>query len=172
MEKIDQKFLNELASKAKHLPRKRLNHNFHADSSDFIQRMLNTWCVDTYVRPHKHENPDKRESWVILQGKALIIEFNDEGDIAQSAILGQDENLVIEIAPRTWHTVLALEPHTVVYEVKDGPYDPADDKIYAPWAPEEGTSEGDSYRKYLLKELDFFVFRFSSAVPSLSKVGL
>lgn len=160
MKKIDQNFLNDLAEKATKESRKRLNYNFHNDSSDYLQRMLNSWTEDAYVRPHKHESPDKFESWVYVQGRAVVIEFDDEGRITDHAILGEDENKVVEVQPKTWHTVLSLEPHTVVYEVKDGPYSAKTDKIFAPWSPAEDSPEADMYRKKLLKELGFFAFLF------------
>ena len=40
-------------------PRLRLNHNFHDDLADPINRMLNALEPGTYLQPHKHENPDK-----------------------------------------------------------------------------------------------------------------
>jgi hypothetical protein len=41
----------------------------------------------------------------------------------------------------------------VVFESKDGPYSPLNDKDFAPWAPVEGTSEAGVYNKSLLKKL-------------------
>lgn len=67
MEKIkiaDLKFLQKLSKEANVSPRKRKNYNFHETPEDSIQRMLNALHPDTYIRPHKHENPDKREVFV------------------------------------------------------------------------------------------------------------
>ncbi|MGD8861079.1 MAG: hypothetical protein PVI30_13820 [Myxococcales bacterium] len=33
---------------------------------------------------------------------------------------------------------MALEPDTLIYEVKPGPWSAATDKSFAPWAPAEG----------------------------------
>ena len=113
--------------------------------------MLNAIEPSTYVRPHKHENPDKVEAFVILKGKVLIVEFDDSGNIRASIVLSLNDGVYgVEIPPRTWHTIVSLEPETVVYEVKEGPYSPIDDKDFASWAPNENSKECDSYIKDLL----------------------
>ena len=38
-----------------------------------------------------------------------------------------------------------LEPDTVVFEVKPGPYQPTSDKDFAPWAPAEGGPDAPAY---------------------------
>ena len=39
--------------------------------------------------------------------------------------------------PGAWHCTLSLQRGTVLYEVTQGPYDPATGKHFAPWAPTE-----------------------------------
>ena len=68
MIKIDSKIINHLNSIAEGSSRKRINHNFHKESSDLLQRMLNAMEPGTYIQPHKHENPEKREVFLILNG--------------------------------------------------------------------------------------------------------
>ena len=46
---------------------------------------------------------------------------------------------------------VSLKPDTVIYEVKAGPYKDSIDKSFAPWAPAEGTVEGQDYLKNLLQ---------------------
>ena len=53
--------------------------------------------------------------------------------------------------PGQYHTLAALKPDTVIYEVKAGPYKDSIDKSFAPWAPAEGTVEGQDYLKNLLQ---------------------
>ena len=109
---------------------------------------------DTYVRPHKHVNPDKREVFFILKGKAAVIEFDEKGNITDHEILDPLQgSYAAEIAPGVFHTIVSLETGTVAYEVKDGPYNPEDDKHFAAWAPEEGSAESDPYLKNLLSEI-------------------
>jgi len=75
--KIDDNFIGEILKIAKVSPRKRTNYNFHKTYDAPVQRMLNAAEPGTYVRPHKHENPDKIEAFIILKGRALIVEFDE-----------------------------------------------------------------------------------------------
>ncbi|MDJ1504083.1 WbuC family cupin fold metalloprotein [Xanthocytophaga agilis] len=148
---INQALLDQVTEKARTVPRLRMNHNFHQTPTDLLNRMLNAMEPGTYVRPHKHENPDKREAFLILRGRILVVAFDEKGEIKDhvelNPVLG---NFGLEIPPRTYHTLIALETGSVLYELKDGPYNPTDDKQFAPWAPEEGTTEATTYMENLL----------------------
>ena len=147
---ISSQVLDELSRKAVNSPRKRLNLNYHNDWADPINRMLNAFEPDTYVQPHKHENPDKREIFVVLRGSLAVIFFDNDGTPTEFVLLNRENgNYAVEIAPGTWHTIIALESGSVVYEVKDGPYSPLDDKNFASWAPKEGMTECTAYLKKL-----------------------
>ena len=116
--------------------------------------MLNAMEPDTYFQPHKHENPDKAEVFFVLRGKILIVEFDEKGNIIDYIVLDSKEgNYGVEIPPRTYHTIISLEEGTVAYEVKDGPYNPIDDKNFASWAPKEGDNNAWDYNKKLLHKL-------------------
>jgi cupin fold WbuC family metalloprotein len=148
---IDRELLSKVSSEAKTSARLRKNYNFHSDYADPTNRMLNAFEPGTYVRPHKHESPDKWEVFVVLTGRALILRFNREGEIIERIVLDQAQGVYgVELPPREWHTVLSLAPGTVLYEVKPGPYAPIDDKNFAPWAPEEGSPEVAAYLASLL----------------------
>ncbi|MFA6079121.1 MAG: WbuC family cupin fold metalloprotein [Candidatus Omnitrophota bacterium] len=154
MLKINSKLISGACEKARTSARKRATHNFHSSPGDPIQRFINAIEPDTYIRPHKHENPDKREIFIILRGQALALEFDDSGKVKDFIILGAGTaNSGVEFAPRVWHTIIALEEGTAVYELKDGPYLPIDDKNFAPWAPKEGALEAIEFNRKLLKEL-------------------
>lgn len=156
MIEINTELLDGVSSKAKTAPRKRMNYNFHKEMSDPLHRMINALEPGTYVRPHKHENPDKMESFVVLRGKVLVITFNEDGDIVHRSIL--DPNIGkygVEIAPRIFHTIISLEPGSAVYEVKNGPYTPVDDKNFATWAPSEGDPEAVNYMTSLLEKTGY-----------------
>jgi cupin fold WbuC family metalloprotein len=151
---IDKKLTDALTSEAVSLPRKRKNYNFHRVFSDPMNRMLHAMEPETYVQPHKHENPDKREVFIVLKGRVAVVEFDDAGNIVDSIIMNPGiGNYGAEIKSRTWHSLIALEKGSIVYEVKDGPYDPSDDKFFAPWAPSEGDPEAEGYKKTILNQL-------------------
>jgi cupin fold WbuC family metalloprotein len=154
MQKINNELLNSVLAKAKESPRRRMNHNFHTDFSDPINRMLNCFVSDTYFRPHKHENPDKREVFLVLKGSLVVIIFDEVGNIIDHIVLNQaNGSFGVEIPPREWHTIVCLEPETVIYELKDGPYMPINDKNFAQWAPAEGEAGCKEIQDKWLKEL-------------------
>ncbi len=152
---IDDQLLSELSAEAQKRERKRVNYNFHSTYNDPINRMLNAFEPGTYVQPHKHENPDKREVFLLLKGKLAMVFFNDAGEITEHVILSHFEgNYAVEIPPKVWHTVVSLEKGTVVYEIKDGPYVQAIDKNFASWAPKEGETACSEYLEKLTVELN------------------
>jgi cupin fold WbuC family metalloprotein len=147
---IDQQLTASVTEEAKNSARFRKNYNFHQDYADPVNRMLNAIEPGTYVRPHKHESPDKFEVFIVLSGKALVIRFDDAGAILEHSILNRSSGIYgVEFAAREWHTIISLVSGTVLYEVKAGPYAPIDDKNFAPWAPIEGSPEAAGYLESL-----------------------
>jgi cupin fold WbuC family metalloprotein len=121
---------------------------FHSDGSDVHQRMLNAIQPGSYIRPHRHHHPPKSETIVILQGALKYVVFDDRGAIEEVFMLSSDGLIAgIDTEPGVFHTFLAVRPNSVVFESKTGPYDPASDKDFAPWAPAEEDKE--SARVYL-----------------------
>ncbi len=143
---IDNKLINTVSSQAIASIRKRKNLNFHKDYSDNLQRLLNAMEPDTYVHPHKHETPNKREVFIILRGSIAVIIYDNTGTITNITILNHNNGIYgVEIPPSTWHSLVSLQTNSVLYEVKDGPYDVNTDKIFATWAPNENTKEATEY---------------------------
>jgi cupin fold WbuC family metalloprotein len=155
MQRIDQRLINQVSAEAGMAARKRKNYNFHTEENDPLQRMLNALEPGTYIVPHRHVNPAKREAFIILKGRVLFIEFDDTGHITDHCILDSATgNFGAEIHPGSYHTLIALEEGSVIYEIKDGPYHAKTDKEFAPWAPpEQHTEAAASYLQQLLGEL-------------------
>ena len=143
--------MDALAARAAEAPRRRTNHNFHA-LADPYQRMLNVAQPGTYIAPHVHRDPAKSESFVVLRGEIAFFCFDDDGEVTLARRLGPGQEAVgVDLLPGVWHTFLATAPDTVVFEAKNGPYDPATDKTFAPWAPAEGEAGLAAYMAALLK---------------------
>jgi cupin fold WbuC family metalloprotein len=123
-------------------------HMFHADERDPVQRMLNALQPSTYGRPHRHGIPPKSETILLLRGCLGFVSFSPGGTAQESdfVLLGPQSGTVgLDCRAGVWHTFFALEPDTVVFEVKQGPFDAATDKDPAPWAPAENTIDGSHY---------------------------
>lgn len=136
MKLIDKKLLDETTERAKQSPRLRMNYNFHESLDDPINRLINAIEPDTYLRPHRHKNPDKNEVFLMLRGRAALFLFDDNGNITEQVIL--DPNAGVyggEIPYNVWHTLIVLDSGSVVYEVKQGPFTPLSPDNMAPWSP-------------------------------------
>ncbi len=136
---------------ARSSPRRRMNFNFHATLDENPSRLLNVLLRGTYITPHRHSEPPKAESFVVLEGRIAVLIFGDAGRVEQRHVIGHgDAALGIDIAPGVWHTAAALSEHAVCFEVKPGPYVQAVDKEFAPWAPREGDPRCTEYLESLL----------------------
>ncbi len=150
---LDDALMDQLRDQARAAPRKRAVHRFH-QLEEPVQRMLNAIEPESYVRPHKHENPDKFEAFVALRGRAVVVTFDAGGAIQGGVVIAaRGGTRGVEIPPRTFHSILSLEAGTVLFELGLGPYDPATHKRWAPWAPEEGTPEGLAYMSEVRRAL-------------------
>ncbi len=146
--------IQSVVDKAKASPRLRANHNFHAAADDNPHRFLNVLTYGTYIAPHRHKAPPKAESFIVLEGEIAFFIFDDAGNIDQTFRLGPGHAARgIDLAPGLWHTLAALSPYAVCYEVKPGPYDAATDKEFASWAPQEGEGGVPAYLEGLLKQV-------------------
>ena len=145
---IDRILFEDVARRAESTVRRRLNHNFHSGPADNPHRFLNVLLRGTYIRPHRHLDPPKSETFVVLEGRAEVLIFNEDGTIASRHRLGE-ETLGIDLSPGIWHTVLALTDRVICFEVKPGPWEPASDKEFATWAPPEGDPGVSGYLQSL-----------------------
>jgi len=154
MIKINNDLVDGIIHEASVNDRKRKNFNFHPAAKDPMHRMIHASNPGTYVQPHKHENPDKTEAFIILKGKVLLVEFDDDGNIIDHFIMeANTANYGVEFSPRIWHMLITLQENSLFYEVKNGSWDPSDDKFFAPWSPSEGSPDCDEYLNSILKKL-------------------
>jgi cupin fold WbuC family metalloprotein len=150
MKIFDDHYFNDLIDQAKGNPRLRRHRNIHHSYADPSQRLFNAIEPDSYIRPHRHATDPKDELLVAVRGAMALVIFDDQGAITQvlrfgTERLGNTMAVGVEIPCSTWHTVIALEPGSVLLEVKSGPFDPNQPKDFAVWAPEEGTTAAQSY---------------------------
>ncbi len=130
--------------------RRRMILPLHKGHEDALHRMFNAVQPGTYIRPHRHTAPPKAESIIVLRGAIHFFEFDDAGGVRQHVRLAAGAPCFgADIQPGVIHTFLAVEPDTVIFEAKNGPYSAANDKDFAPWAPPEGTPEAAAYVRQL-----------------------
>ena len=133
---LNEILLDDVSAKAQENDRLRMNYNFHEQMEDKVHRMLNALEPDTYIPPHRHKNPDRVESFLLLRGKIAVFLFNDEGKIVEKVVLDPLQgNYGVDIPAGVWHGLVVLEKKSVIYEIKEGPYVSISQENIAPWAP-------------------------------------
>ena len=134
---VDALDIEELKKKAKQNPRKRVRICAHKDTKENIHEMIIVHEKSCYVRPHKHLN--KTESFHIIEGKADIILFHDDGSIDQVISMGDLASglkFFYRLPPFLYHTLLIHSDVLVFHEITNGPFR-LKDTIWAPWSPDE-----------------------------------
>lgn len=124
---IDKNLLDQVSEQAKASSRLRMNYNFHQLLEDKCHRMLNAVEPGTVVPIHRH--PTKDESFVILRGKVRVNTYNDDGSVMESVVLCQEEGRYgVDIKKGVWHNLESLEPDSVIFECKEGPFVPHEEE--------------------------------------------
>lgn len=147
---IDTALLDELSSQARALPRLRMNRNFHRECGDFCHRLLIALEPGSYIPPHCHLDPAKDETLLLVRGRIGALLMDAEGHIAQARVLSATTGcLGLTIPHGTLHTLVALEPGSVFFEAKAGPYAAPSEAERPTWAPAEQTPEAAGYFQWL-----------------------
>lgn len=130
----------------------------HKEINDKIHEMFIVLRKTTYIRPHKHLN--KSESFHLVEGKAKIIIFDDEGnihDLIDVDNYGSGKKFYYRINNAYYHTVLVTSDFLVFHETVQGPFK-KEDTVFAPWATEEkDVEEGERYMEKLATYIDKFL---------------
>ena len=151
MNTVDLARLDRVSTAARASARLRMNDNLH-QMEDVVHRLLNATEPGTYVQPHRHRTPAKVETVSVLRGRGAVLIFDDRGELAERAILSPaGPQLVVEIPAGAWHSLVALAPGTVWFEVKLGPYAAPPPEDVASFAPAPGTPEAARYLAKMLQ---------------------
>ena len=141
---IDQELFDAVALRAQSSERLRMNFNLHQES-DLVQRFLNVMQPGTYVRPHRHSRQGTGEGFecfVVLQGSIGVLLFDDKGTgLRQVRLDAAGPVRGLQLDEGVFHSLVALAPDSVIFELKQGPYQPLADKDFLAGFPNEGELE-------------------------------
>ena len=116
-----------MAEQAKESPRLRMNYNLHESLEDKVQRMFNAMEPGTIVPIQRHR--DTAETMIVVRGQLKLTIYDDDKNIIEECILNPSVGKFGYHIPKgVWHGVEVLEPNTVMFEVKEGPYLPLGDE--------------------------------------------
>ena len=125
--------------------RQRARYCIHSSVDDEVHEMIIYHKEGTYIRPHKHIG--KTESFLLIEGEADVLIFDEEGNLMQVRNLGKCESgksFYYRIPESCYHAQI-FRKDTVFHEVTKGPFD-RNDTVKASWAPDE--KETDMVKRY------------------------
>lgn len=124
---ITEELLNSISSQAKDSPRLRMNYNLHESLDAKVQRLFNAMEPGTVIPIQRHQNT--AETIMLVRGKMKAVIYDNNKNVVEEAILSHETgNYGVHIPAGTWHCVEIMEPNTVMFEVKEGPYAPLTDE--------------------------------------------
>ncbi len=120
---IDNHQLDNLTSQAKASPRLRMNMDLRNSAEDKSQRMLNALEPGTVMPIHRHMASS--ETVTLLRGKIRWHFYDDVGKETESVVLDANgEVRCSNVEKARWHSLECLETGSVLFESKDGKYEP------------------------------------------------
>lgn len=112
---------NELTIKAKASPRLRCNMDMRNSSEDSSQRMLNALEPGTVLPIHKHARSS--ETCICIRGHFEEYFYDDNGNLTDTIDM-LPGGAILNIPIGQWHNLKCLESGTILFEAKDGIYEP------------------------------------------------
>ena len=120
---IDSMLLDNLTEEARRSPRLRMNHDLRNSSEDGSQRMLNAMEPGTVIPVHRHTRSS--ETVVVIRGTIRQNFYDADGNLTESIVYKAGGDVSICVVPLgAWHNSESLEPGTIIFEAKDGAYEP------------------------------------------------
>ena len=121
--KLDNNLFDQILLKAQESPRRRMTYDLRTSSSDGSQRMLNVLMADTVVPIHRHV--DTSETVIVCRGKVREEFYDDQGNKTAEFVLEAGGDCpAVQVPMGMYHTLVCLEDGSVIFEAKDGAYDP------------------------------------------------
>ena len=120
---LDKELFDEISEEARKSQRKRMNYDLRNNANDQSQRMLNAIEPETELPIHRHRNTS--ETCIVLRGAAEELFYDENGIVTECIIMKPDSVCSgVNIAAGRWHKIVSLESGTIIFEAKDGPYEP------------------------------------------------
>ena len=121
--KIDNQLLDTLSAQAKANPRLRQSYDLRTTPEDQSQRILNAVEPGTILPIHRHRG--STETIIVLRGKVVQHYYNNAGEKTASFELAPGSAQVgMSVPVGQWHALESLEEGSVIFECKDGAYQP------------------------------------------------
>lgn len=118
---ISQQILDDLSAKAKENPRLWQSMDLRNSAEDKSQRMLNALEPGTVMPIHRHHGSS--ETCICIRGHFEEYFYDENGNLTETIDMVPG-GVVLNIEKGLWHSLKCLESGTVLFEAKDGVYEP------------------------------------------------
>ncbi len=119
--------LDQLSCEASTSPRLRKNYNLHDSLDAPSQRLFNALQPGTKMEIHRHCHTS--ETCLVIRGSVRYTIYSDDGSVKELCVLkAGSDSFGFNVPAGVWHTMEPLEPNTVIFGCKDGPYIPLSEK--------------------------------------------
>ena len=118
---INDKLLSALHLSAADSARLRMNYDLRTTAEDGSQRMLNALEPGTVMPIHRHRTTS--ETCICIRGHFEEYFYDENGNLTDTIDMVPG-GVVLNIEKGQWHSLKCLESGTVLFEAKDGPYQP------------------------------------------------
>ena len=124
---INEDLLQSLSEKAMKNPRLRQNFDLRNSVEDKSQRMLNALEPGTVMPIHRHRNSS--ETMIVIKGSLKEYFYDDQGNVTGEWVCAPNSDCIgINVPAGQWHNLECLESGTVLFESKDGAWEPLGDE--------------------------------------------
>ena len=115
--------MDSLSQQAKESPRLRQAFDLRTTPNDSSQRILNAVESGTILPIHRHRG--STETIIVLRGKVVQHYYDDNGNKTASYELAPNSAQAgMSVPVGLWHALESLEEGSVIFECKDGAYQP------------------------------------------------
>lgn len=122
---IDKKILDDLTEQAKVSPRLRMNMDLRNAPEDKSQRILNAVEPGTVLPIHRHRSTS--ETVICVRGHFEEYFYDDNGNLTKTIDM-KPGGVILCVPAGKWHTIKSFESGTVLFEAKDGAWEPLKDE--------------------------------------------
>ena len=115
--------MDSFTLQAKQNPNLRQAYDLFNSTNDQSQRMLNALEPETVLPIHRHRKTSEVTS--VVRGRVRQNMYDDNGTLIESFEASADDFPNFYVTPcGVWHNTECLESGTVIFEAKDGAYEP------------------------------------------------
>ena len=133
-------WIDRLRETAKQSSLRRARLCLHRSDDDLVQEMMIALSRDCLFSPHRH--PTKNESIHMIEGRVIMILFNENGGPQTSFLLAppsQHGLVAYRLCRSEFHTILPLDEVVIYHETTSGPFVPGE-AVFAEWAPSDSAA--------------------------------